>query len=72
MRRTTRRGHHYISPFVDIDRARVVFATAGKDAETVAAFAEQWPSCAVAEVCIDMSPALIAATASAVAGLPAA
>src|SRR5208283_1724473 len=36
----TRRGHDYITLFVDIDQARVVFATEGKDAETVAAFAE--------------------------------
>ena len=35
-----RRGHDYITLFVDIDQARVVFATEGKDAETVAAFAE--------------------------------
>ena len=34
-----RRGHDYITLFVDIDQARVVFATDGRDAETVAAFA---------------------------------
>ena len=59
-----RRGHHYITLFVDIDRARVVFATDGKDAETVAFFADDLtvhggdPD-AIAEVCIDMSPAFI-------------
>jgi transposase len=63
-----RRGHHYISLFVDIDRARVVFATEGKDAETVAAFADDLTAHsgdpdAVAEVCIDMSPAFIKGTA---------
>lgn len=63
-----RRGHHYISLFVDIDRARVVFATEGKDAETVAAFADDLKAHsgdpdAVAEVCIDMSPAFIKGTA---------
>ena len=63
-----RRGHHYLSLFVDIDRARVVFATAGKDAETVAAFADDLKAHsgdpdAVAEVCIDMSPAFIKGTA---------
>ena len=35
-----RRGHDYITLFVDIDQARGVFATDGKDAETVAAFAD--------------------------------
>lgn len=59
-----RRGHNYITLFVDIDQARVVFATEGKDAETVAAFADDLtihrgrPD-AIAEVCIDMSPGFI-------------
>ncbi|MGH7152656.1 MAG: helix-turn-helix domain-containing protein, partial [Acetobacteraceae bacterium] len=35
-----RRGHYYITLFVDIDRARVLFATDGRDATTVAAFAD--------------------------------
>src|SRR5271165_4225856 len=35
-----RRGQDYITLFVDIDQARVLFATEGKDAETVAAFAD--------------------------------
>ena len=36
-----RRGHNYITLFVDIDnKARVVYATEGKDAATVAAFAD--------------------------------
>src|SRR4051794_37718849 len=56
-----RRGHNYITLFVDIDQARVVFATDGRDAETIAFFADDLtmhggaPS-AIAEVCIDMSP----------------
>jgi transposase len=59
-----RRGHDYITLFVDIDRARVVFATEGKDAGTVAAFAEDLTAHGgdpdqVSEVCIDMSPAFI-------------
>jgi transposase len=59
-----RRGHHYITLFVDIDQARVVFATEGKDAATVAAFADDLTAHrgdpdAIAEVCIDMSPAFI-------------
>jgi transposase len=59
-----RRGHDYISLFVDIDQARVLFATEGKDASTVAAFADDLTAHggdpeAVEEVCIDMSPAFI-------------
>ena len=63
-----RRGHNYITLFVDIDQARVAFATEGKDAETVAAFADDLAAhggdpAAVREVCIDMSPAFIKGTA---------
>ena len=63
-----RRGHDYITLFVDIDRARVLFATEGKDADTVAAFADDLAAHggdaeAVSEVCIDMSPAFIKGTA---------
>ena len=59
-----RRGHDYISLFVDIENAKVIFATPGKDAATVAAFAEDLTAhggdpAAVEEVCIDMSPAFI-------------
>ena len=59
-----RRGHDYITLFVDIDRARVLFATEGRAAETVAAFADDLAAHggdpdAVSEVCIDMSPPFI-------------
>jgi transposase len=59
-----RRGHNYITLFVDIERARVLFATEGKDAATVAAFAGDLTAhggepAAISEVCIDMSPAFI-------------
>ncbi len=62
------RGHTYISLFVDIDQARVLFATQGKDAATVAAFAEDLRAHhatpeQVEEVCIDMSLAFIKGTA---------
>jgi transposase len=63
-----RRGHDYISLFVDLDRARVLFVTEGKDAGTVAAFANDLAAHGgdpdtIAEVCIDMSPAFIKGTA---------
>ena len=59
-----RRGHDYISLFVDIEQARVLFAAEGRDASTVAAFAQDLTAHrgepeAVSEVCIDMSPAFI-------------
>ena len=59
-----RRGHNYITLFVDIDQACVVFATEGRDAKTIALFADDLTAHrgvpgAVAEVCIDMSPAFI-------------
>ncbi len=59
-----RRGQDYITLFVDIDRPRVLFATEGKDAETVAAFADDLAAHrgdpeTIEEVCIDMSPAFI-------------
>jgi len=58
------RGHDYISLFVDLEQRRVLFATEGKDAATVAAFADDLVAhggdpAAVAEVCIDMSAAFI-------------
>jgi transposase len=67
-----RRGHAYVTLFVDIDEARVLYVTEGKDAATVAAFAEGLAAHggdrdAIKEVCIDMSPAFISGTA---AGLP--
>jgi transposase len=61
---SSRRGHNYISIFVDLDAPRVLFATEGKDASTVARFAEDLEAHgghpdAITEVCIDMSPAFI-------------
>ena len=69
-----RRGHDYITLFVDIDQARVLFATEGRDANTVAAFADDLTAHggdpeAIDEVCIDMSPAFIKGVAE---SLPAA
>jgi transposase len=65
----SRRGHNYITLFVDIDQARVLFATEGRDSETIAAFADDLTAHdgdpdKVSEVCIDMSPAFIKGTAA--------
>jgi len=56
------KGHQYVTVFMDLEERRIVFATEGKDAETVNEFkadleahggqAEQ-----VEEFCLDMSPA---------------
>jgi transposase len=60
----SRRGHNYITLFVDIDQARVLFTTEGRDAQTVATFADDLAAQGgdpdqISEVCIDMSPAFI-------------
>jgi len=59
-----RRGHDYISLFVDIDQARVIHVTEGRDLAIVAAFADDLVEhggnpAQIADVCIDMSPAFI-------------
>jgi transposase len=59
-----RRGHDYVTLFVDIDQRRVLFVTDGRDANTVAAFADDLEAhngdaSHIKEVCIDMSGAFI-------------
>ncbi len=62
---SARRGQDYVSLFMDLEERSVLFATPGKDAETVKAFAEDLashggaPKTQVEEVCCDMSPAFI-------------
>jgi transposase len=58
----SRRGQKYVSLFVDLEQRKVLFATPGKDASTVAAFAEDLKTHggdpkAVTEVSADMSQA---------------
>ena len=62
---SSKRGHNYISVFVDLKEHRVLFATPGKDAATVAAFAKDLKDHGgdpekVTEVCSDLSKAFIA------------
>jgi len=64
-----RRGHDYVSLFVDLDGPRVLFVADGKDATTVEKFAADLKEHGgaaenVTEVCIDMSPAFIKGTAA--------
>lgn len=62
---SARRGQDYVSLFMDLEARRVMFATPGRDAETVKTFAEDLvahggaPTTQVEEVCCDMSPAFI-------------
>ena len=59
-----RRGHDYITLFVDIDQRRVLYVADGKDAKTLEVFADDLEAhggdaSRVKEVCIDMSAAFI-------------
>jgi transposase len=59
-----RKGHNYISTFIDFDERCLLFATDGKDSSTLSSFSKDLiahngdPS-AVKEFAIDMSPAFI-------------
>lgn len=60
----SRRGHNYISLFFDMDESQLLFATDGRDKETVKAFAQDFTARkgspkSVLEACCDMSPAFI-------------
>lgn len=62
---SARRGHDYVSIFMDLTARRVVFATAGKDAATVEAFADDLgahggePGTQIQRVTCDRSSAFI-------------
>lgn len=60
----SRRGHNYISIFVDLETRQMLFGTTGKDSATVRAFSEDLKahggdSVKVEQVACDMSPAFI-------------
>jgi transposase len=40
---SSKKGHSYISTFVDVENATVVYATPGKDASTITSFVEEMP-----------------------------
>ena len=59
-----KRGHNYVSLFVDIDRRSVVYVADGRAATTVAEFADDLEAhngdaSHIKQVCIDMSAAFI-------------
>lgn len=61
---SSKRGHNYISLFVDLDGPNILFATDGKDASTVKRFKDDLIEHGGAEenikqMCCDMSPAFI-------------
>jgi len=61
---SSKRGHNYVSLFVDLDGSKVLFATEGKDSSTVERFAQDLTDHggdpkAIEEICSDMSPAFI-------------
>jgi transposase len=61
---SSRRGHRYITLFVDVDTKTVLFATEGKGMDTLERFKEHLAirgaeAQQIKEVCCDMSPAFI-------------
>lgn len=62
---SARRGQDYVSIFMDLEERRVMFATEGREALTVKAFAADLkahggePTTQIERVCCDMSPAFI-------------
>jgi len=61
---SSKRGHNYVSLFVDMKSSQVLFATEGKDASTLERFsadleAHHGDPSNIREVCCDMSPAFI-------------
>jgi len=61
---SSKRGHNYVSLFVDLEKAQILFATDGKDHSTVKRFQEdliahKGDPKQISEFCSDMSPAFI-------------
>ena len=61
---SSKRGHNYITVFVDMDKSKVLFATPGKDAATLTAFKDDLEAHGgeaedIKQACCDMSPAYI-------------
>jgi transposase len=57
-----KRGHHYLTLFVDLDETRILFATEGRESDTFGAFCDDLEAHGgdpdrIRELCIDMSPA---------------
>ena len=64
---SSKKGHKYVSIFVDMKEHDIVFATKGKDAKTIESFGEEFSKHngkveKITEVSMDMSPAFISGT----------
>jgi transposase len=64
---STKKGHNYVTTFVDMEQHRVIDVQPGKDSATITGFVEQLELKGgdrkqVEQVCIDMSPAYISGT----------
>jgi transposase len=64
---SSKKGHRYITTFVDMDQHRVIDVQPGKDIQTVTNFVEELELKGgdrkqIEQVCIDMSPSFIAGT----------
>ena len=62
---SSKKGHSYVTTFVDMEQRRVIDVQPGRDSETVTNFVEQLELKGgdrkqIEQVCIDMSPAFIA------------
>ena len=60
----SKRGHKYVTLFVDMDESKVIYATEGKGSETIKAFKEELPyhhsnPQNIDQICSDMSPSFI-------------
>lgn len=61
---SSKKGHNYVSVFVDMKEREILFATEGKDVTTIANFIEEMPQHnaspeQIKELSMDMSPAFI-------------
>ena len=61
---SSKRGHNYVSLFVDLEKQKIIFATEGKDSATVELFKDDLSKHhgdpeAIVDVSCDMSPAFI-------------
>ena len=61
---SSKKGHNYITIFVDLDQSKIIYITEGKDSSTVDSFALNLKSHNgdpknIKKVCCDMSPAFI-------------
>jgi len=64
---STKKGHNYVTTFVDMEKHRVIDVQQGKDSETIVGFVEQLELKGgdrkqIEQVSIDMSPSYIAGT----------